>query len=180
MNEKVAAEEEKEIEGAMNLEDLFSEEEDSLDGKQEENSRISPSKNERPTSVQDDKEEMVLEEIENSALEVGQVIVVVHETGHKGIWKTMEKIMKHFLWPGIHKDVSHFCRVCHVCQIAGKPNEYIKKAPLQPREVRGDPSTRQILAEPVERDQIQDPDLLANKKRLSLELLVSKCGGSLR
>ncbi|XP_068220741.1 glutamic acid-rich protein-like [Palaemon carinicauda] len=61
MEKEVATEEEEEIEGAMNLKDLFSKEEDSLidslDDTQEENSRLSPSKEERQTSGQVDEEE---------------------------------------------------------------------------------------------------------------------------
>ena len=45
-----------------------------------------------------------------------------HIGGHLGIKKTLYKIMKYFFWPGINSDVSKFCRNCHICQIAGKPN----------------------------------------------------------
>ncbi|XP_068243718.1 uncharacterized protein [Palaemon carinicauda] len=65
----------------MNLEDLFSEKEDSLDVTQEETLRVSPREEERQTNEQEAKKVMDLEEIENSALEVGQEkdIVVARE-----------------------------------------------------------------------------------------------------
>ncbi|XP_068235655.1 uncharacterized protein [Palaemon carinicauda] len=56
----------------MNLEDFFSEEEDSRDDTQEENSRVSSNEKERQTSRQVDKEGMVLEGIENSTFEAGK------------------------------------------------------------------------------------------------------------
>ncbi|XP_066959143.1 uncharacterized protein [Macrobrachium rosenbergii] len=74
-----------------------------------------------------------------------QVVAVAHESGHMGIRKNVEKIMKYFFWPGLHKDVSRFCRECHTCQIAGKPNETIQKAPLHPIEVRGEPFSKVII-----------------------------------
>ncbi|XP_068241185.1 uncharacterized protein [Palaemon carinicauda] len=62
MKKEVAAEEE-EIKGRMNLEGLFSKEEDFLDSAQEEKSRVSPTKEELQTSGQEDKEKMDLKEM---------------------------------------------------------------------------------------------------------------------
>ena len=42
--------------------------------------------------------------------------------GHLGVNKTYQKILTHFYWPGLKKDLVQFCRSCHVCQMAGKPN----------------------------------------------------------
>uniref|UniRef100_A0A674PAM1 Gypsy retrotransposon integrase-like protein 1 n=1 Tax=Takifugu rubripes TaxID=31033 RepID=A0A674PAM1_TAKRU len=52
--------------------------------------------------------------------------------GHFGVNKTYLRILEHFYWPKIKRDVSAFIKSCHICQIAGKPNEKIKPAPLQP------------------------------------------------
>ena len=52
--------------------------------------------------------------------------------GHLGINKTYQKIMQHFYWPGLKKDVKLFCRSCHTCQIIGKPNQKIPAALLRP------------------------------------------------
>ncbi|XP_068232089.1 nucleolar protein 58-like [Palaemon carinicauda] len=60
---EVAAEEEGEIEGAMDLEDLFSKDGDSLDSTQEEKSRVSRKEEEWQASGQEDKKE---EEIEGT------------------------------------------------------------------------------------------------------------------
>lgn len=52
--------------------------------------------------------------------------------GHLGINKTYNKILPNFFWPGLRRDVAKYCRTCHICQVAGKPNQVLKKAPLQP------------------------------------------------
>ena len=49
--------------------------------------------------------------------------------GHLGAKKTRERIMQHFFWPGIFKDVSEFCRSCPECQ-KGVQKGKIPKAPL--------------------------------------------------
>ena len=64
-----------------------------------------------------------------------EVLHLAHEApmaGHLGINKTYQKIMQHFYWPGLKKDVKLFCRSCHTCQIIGKPNQKIPAAPLRP------------------------------------------------
>ncbi|XP_068204651.1 uncharacterized protein [Palaemon carinicauda] len=68
----MGAKEERETEGAMNLEDLFLQEEDSHDGTQDEKSREILREEERQTSRQKVKESMDLEGIENSVFEVRQ------------------------------------------------------------------------------------------------------------
>ncbi len=37
---------------------------------------------------------------------------------------------KLFFCPGLKRDVAKFCRTCHTCQITGKPNQVIPRAPL--------------------------------------------------
>ena len=62
------------------------------------------------------------------------ILSLAHETplaGHMGINKTREKILNHFYWPNVRKDVAEFCRSCHACQMVGKPNETIPKASLK-------------------------------------------------
>ena len=36
--------------------------------------------------------------------------------GHLGITKTKDRICSSFYWPGMHDDVSRFCRSCDICQ----------------------------------------------------------------
>ena len=69
-------------------------------------------------------------------------VVVAHDNlwaGHLGVTKTYKRVSKHFFWPGLKKDVSMFCRTCHVCQMTGKPNQVISPAPLHPIPVMGEP-----------------------------------------
>ena len=53
-------------------------------------------------------------------------------SGHFGVRKTYNHVLQHFYWPRIKRDVAGFVKSCHVCQVAGKPNETIKPAPLKP------------------------------------------------
>ena len=62
-----------------------------------------------------------------------------HLSGHFGVKKTMDKIVEHFYWPKIRKDCKRFVNTCHVCQIVGKPNQKIPKAPLFPLQVVSEP-----------------------------------------
>ena len=44
-----------------------------------------------------------------------QILGMAHETplaGHLGITKTYDKILQHFYWPELKKDVTQFCRSC--------------------------------------------------------------------
>ena len=55
-----------------------------------------------------------------------EVLHLAHEAsmaGHLGISKTCQKIIQHFYWSGLKKDVKLFCQSCHTCQITGKPNQ---------------------------------------------------------
>lgn len=71
-----------------------------------------------------------------------EVLRLAHETpmsGHLGIRKTQEKILRHFYWPKLHGDVVKFCRTCHVCQVVGKPNQVVPVAPLHPIPIVAEP-----------------------------------------
>ena len=65
--------------------------------------------------------------------------------GHLGINKTSDKLLKHFYWPDLRKTVSKFVKSCHICQIGGKPNQVIPKAPLQPIPVTEEPFNKVII-----------------------------------
>ena len=43
------------------------------------------------------------------------------------------------------KDVSKFCRLCHVCQMVRKPNQKIPRAPLQPIPAFEEPLSRVLI-----------------------------------
>ncbi|XP_027128228.1 uncharacterized protein LOC109142602 [Larimichthys crocea] len=59
--------------------------------------------------------------------------------GHMGVRKTLDRVMRHFFWPGVKNDVAQHCKTCHVCQIVGKPNQKIPPAPLHPIPAIGEP-----------------------------------------
>ena len=77
-----------------------------------------------------------------------QVISLAHDlpvAGHLGITKTCDRILKHFFWPNLKQSVSEFCKTCHACQIAGKPNQKPPKAPLKPIPAFDEPFSKVIV-----------------------------------
>jgi hypothetical protein len=77
-----------------------------------------------------------------------QVISIAHDSpmaGHLGVRKTHDRIMNHFWWPTLRKDVSEYCRSCHTCQVVGKPNQKIPSAPLKPIPAFDEPFSRVIV-----------------------------------
>ena len=66
-------------------------------------------------------------------------------SGHLGVNKTYKKILHHFFWPGLRKDVSEYCRSCHTCQMVGKPNQVIPKAHLHPIPAIGEAFSRILI-----------------------------------
>ena len=68
-----------------------------------------------------------------------------HFSSHLGINKTSDRILRHFFWPGLRRDVAHYCKTCHICQVTGKPNQRIPPAPLQPIPVTSEPFEHIIL-----------------------------------
>lgn len=76
------------------------------------------------------------------------VLKLAHDhplSGHLGSTKTFMRVAKYFYWPGLRSAVAKHCRSCHTCQLAGKPNQIIRPAPLQPIPVMGEPFERLIL-----------------------------------
>ncbi|KAL2102623.1 hypothetical protein ACEWY4_001791 [Coilia grayii] len=77
-----------------------------------------------------------------------EVLRLAHEApmaGHLGIRRTQAKILQHFYWPKLHRDVVSFCRSCHACQVVGKPNQKIPLAPLRPLPVTEEPFSRVLI-----------------------------------
>ena len=73
---------------------------------------------------------------------------LAHDTpmaGHLGVNKACARILSHFYWPKLRKDVSEFCKSCHVCQMVGKPNKEIPSAPLQPIPAFEEPFSRVLV-----------------------------------
>ena len=75
------------------------------------------------------------------------IMEIAHDAygGHLGVHKTCSKILNCFFWPNMRKDVAEFVRTCHTCQISGKPNQTIPKAPLQPILVPDEPFSKIII-----------------------------------
>lgn len=69
------------------------------------------------------------------------VLGVAHNgvAGHLGVKKTYDRVLRHFFWPRLKRDVSAFCKTCHTCQMTGKPNQKIRPAPLCPIAVTENP-----------------------------------------
>ena len=59
--------------------------------------------------------------------------------GHLGVKKTYDKVLRHFFWPSLKKDVAAYSKTCRTCQLTGKPNQKIKPAPLYPIPVVEEP-----------------------------------------
>ncbi len=66
-------------------------------------------------------------------------------SGHLGVMKTYNRVFKHFFWPGMKADVSHFCKTCHTCQLVGKSNQVVPPAPLHPIPAVGEPFEHVIV-----------------------------------
>ena len=75
------------------------------------------------------------------------VIGVAHDglSGHLGIKKTYSKILNHFFWPGVKKDVQNFVKTCDTCQVVGNPNQHPPKAPLCPIPVMSEPFDKILI-----------------------------------
>ncbi|XP_068232118.1 uncharacterized protein [Palaemon carinicauda] len=76
------------------------------------------------------------------------VLGIAHDSsysGHLGINKTYEKLLRYFYWPKMHKDCSEYCKNCDLCQKVGKAQHDPKVMPLQPIEVPGKPFERLVL-----------------------------------
>ena len=62
-----------------------------------------------------------------------------HLSGHFGVKKTLDRLTTHFYWPNIKKECKKYVNTCNVCQIIGKPNQKIPKAPLCPLPIVDEP-----------------------------------------
>ena len=77
-----------------------------------------------------------------------EVLELAHNlpmSGHLGIRKTYNRVLQHFYWPGLKRDVAKWCRECHTCQLGGKPNQNIPQAPLHPIPAFDEPFSHIII-----------------------------------
>ena len=88
-----------------------------------------------------DKEQLVVpSHLRNDILEIAHNV-----NSHFGVNKTYNRLANDFFWPKMKSDVVNFVKNCHICQIAGKPNEIIPRAPLNPIVVPHEPFHRIII-----------------------------------
>lgn len=77
-----------------------------------------------------------------------EVLRLAHDNplaGHLGVRKTYDRILRHFFWHGLKKDVVRHCQSCHFCQLVGKPNQTIPPAPLHPIPAIAEPFERVLV-----------------------------------
>ena len=102
----------------------------------------------RPITAPANEEWQIVHQIVVPMIHRREILQLTHASpmaGHLGINKTYQKILNHFYWPGLKKDVTQFCKSCHVCQMVGKPNQPIPAAPLQPIPVCGEPFSHVLI-----------------------------------
>lgn len=74
------------------------------------------------------------------------VLKTAHDTsGHLGVKKTYQLILKSFFWPKLKRDVSAYIKTCPTCQLTGKPNQILRPAPLFPIPVVNQPFEHLIV-----------------------------------
>ena len=102
----------------------------------------------RPPDAPASDEWQVVHQIEIPKKYHWEVISIAHDSpmaGHLGVRKTHDRILSHFWWPTLRKDVSEYCRSCHTCQVVGKPNQKIPATPLKPIPAFDEPFNRVIV-----------------------------------
>ena len=102
----------------------------------------------RPTDAPADEEWEVVHQIVVPKVYHNEVISIAHDSpmaGNLGVMKTNDRILRHFWWPTLRKDVSEYCKSCHTCQVVGKPNQKIPPAPLKPIPAFDEPFSRVII-----------------------------------
>ena len=61
--------------------------------------------------------------------------------GHMGVTKTKDRVLAHFYWPGIFKDIENYCRSCGTCQFIDKGRSP-RRHPLHPMPIIDTPFKR--------------------------------------
>ena len=102
----------------------------------------------RPLDASPDDEWRLVNQIVVPKIYRTEILRIAHDTplgGHLGVNKTYQKILNHFYWPGLKRDVSEYCKTCHECQLVGKPNQTIRVAPLQPIPAFDEPFSKVLI-----------------------------------
>ena len=101
-----------------------------------------------PRACDSDEKGKAMYQIVIPAISRQQVIGLAHDmpmSGHLGVRKTHDRNLQHFYWPGLKRDVTKWCKECHICQIRGKPNQSIPQASLQPIPAFDEPFSHIII-----------------------------------
>lgn len=64
--------------------------------------------------------------------------------GHLGINETCNRVLCHFFWPGLKRDVVRYASHV-VCHVTGKPHQMVRPAPLYPIPAVSEPFERVIV-----------------------------------
>ena len=102
----------------------------------------------RPPDVSAEDEWTIVHQIVVPQVYRAEILSLGHShplAGHMGIRRTYDRILSHFWWPSLRKDVTEYCKSCHTCQVVGKPNQTIPKAPLKPIPAFEEPFSRIII-----------------------------------
>ena len=102
----------------------------------------------RPPDVGVEEEWKVVHQIVVPKVYRQEVISIAHDhpmSGHLGVTKTYNRILNHFYWPQLRKDVAEYCKSCHTCQMVGKPNQKPPVATLHPIPAFDEPFSRVII-----------------------------------
>ena len=100
-----------------------------------------------PTACDNEKGETVYQ-IVVPTVHRREVLELAHDlpvSGHLGVRKTYNRVLQHFFWPGLKRDVAKWCKECHTCQLGGNPNQNIPQAPLHPIPAFDEPFSHIII-----------------------------------
>ncbi|KAK2918459.1 hypothetical protein Q8A73_002830 [Channa argus] len=75
-------------------------------------------------------------------------------SGHLGIRKTYQRILRYFFWPGLKADVAKFCRTCHVytpsrTSVLSHDIDVADYSPIKQHAYRVNPTKRAVLQQEV-------------------------------
>lgn len=73
------------------------------------------------------------------------VLKIAHASGHLGVRKTCEQVLRYLFWPKLRKDISAYIKSCHTCQLTSKPNQMLEPVPLSPIAVITQPFKHLII-----------------------------------